>query len=329
MSTPIHDLARSLLAVAVTCGLLALPSTALAQAVDIPAVVTSQMDQNTWTFAAFTQQFESDLDDAAGDMSRSGVMAGLGHRFELNEDWYIVLQGNYIGSYYDFSRDAGQGGGGATYRWKDTHTVTLVGLVGWKATDKLTWLGGGIFKNSEEAGATDDAATGGGLVGFSYAQSDTLTYGLLIGAISQIEDDAAIVPIPTVSWKFADAWKFDFGILGSLGHPGVGPELSYRASDNWQFGFGLAFQKRRFRLDNHINNGARGPNPNINGVGQETSVPIYARARWAPSRTMFFDLFSGITVGGQLRVERSNGNRINEAEYDPAAILGVRGQILF
>jgi hypothetical protein len=270
-------------------------------------------------------------------------MVGLGHRFDLSENWNFVTQLNYIGSYYDFSSSAGGGGGGASYRWKDTHGLTLVGLFGWKASETWTWVFGGLFKLSQESGATDDASTGGGIVGFNYKASDRLKLGLLLGVASQIEDDAGIIPIPTVDWRFADEWRFQLGLLGSLGHPGVGPEVSFRPSDQWELGVGIAYQKRRFRLDNHTNNASRGPGSglvgcpsgtmgacsNTDGVGEETAIPLYVRLRYAPKRTMFFDVFGGVTLGGQVRVENSNGNRINESDYDGAGILGLRGQFLF
>jgi len=310
--------------------LLALPAASFAQAVDIPAVVTLDFPEKTWTFASFTQQFEADLNDAAGDVSRSGLMAALGHRFELSEDTYFATQFSYIGSYYDFSSGAGRGGGGAAYRWKDTHAASVFGLFGWKASESWTIVAGGLFKLAGETGAdVGDSVTGGGLLGFDYQASDTLTVGVLLGVMSQIEDDTAILPVPTVDWRFADKWRLQFGLLGSLGHPGLGPELSFKPSDAFELGLGLAFQKRRFRLDDHVNNSARGPNPNLDGVGEETGVPLYVRLRWAPQKTLFFDVFGGVTTGGRVRVENQNGNRINESGYDAAPILGVRGQLLF
>jgi hypothetical protein len=312
--------------------LLALPAASLAQVVDIPLIMTHDFEARTFAVGAYTHQFEADLDGAAGNMSRDSVMLGLGHRFDLSENWNFLAQFNYAGSYYDFSSSAGRGGGGASYRWKDAHTVTVVGLFGWKASETWTWLFGGLFKLSQEGGATDDASTGGGIVGFNYKASDRLKLGVLIGLQSQIEDGVGIIPLPTVDWRFTEKWRFQLGLLGSLGHPGVGPELSFRPSDQWELGLGIAYQKRRFRLDNHTNNSNRRGGPGIannDGVGEETEIPLYARLRYAPRKMMFFDFFGGVTLGGRVRVENSNGKRINESDYDAAGILGLRGQILF
>ena len=84
----------------------------------------------------------------------------------------------------------------------------------------------------------------------------------------------------------------------------------YRGAYAWELGLGIAYQKRRFRLDDHRNPSGRprsvapgNGDPNRDGVGQETSVPIYVRARWAPSKTAFVDVYGGVTVGGEVRLE--------------------------
>jgi hypothetical protein len=331
MSLRPHVLATGLMLAA----LLVCPTAALAQPVDIPAIITMDAPEQTWTSVAIIGQAETDLDGRKGDFSRTGVQATLGHRFELSDKAYFALQGNYIGSYYDFSHSAGNSANNGPYRWEDIHTFSLFGLYGWKAGEKWTWVAGPMFRLSGESGANmSDAVTGGGVVGFNYKASDTLTLGLLLGVVSQIEDSAALLPIPTVNWRFADRWKLDFGVLSTLAHPGIGPDISFRPSDEWEIGFGASFQKRRFRLDDHTNNARRptssvAPRTNHDGVGQETSFPIYARARWSPSKTAFLDFYGGIAAGGGVRIEKEHGGKIKSTSYDPAPIFGIRGQLLF
>ena len=116
---------RILTTVLTLAAFLALPMVSFAQPIDIPAIVTLDSPEKTWTFAAYTHQFETDLDDSPGDFSRDGVMAGFGHRFDLGDDSYFALQGTYVGSYYDFSNSAGSLNGnpsktGRPYRWNAT-----------------------------------------------------------------------------------------------------------------------------------------------------------------------------------------------------------------
>jgi hypothetical protein len=171
-----------------------------------------------------------------------------------------------------------------------------------------------------ESGAEfDDAITAGGLLGFSYRASDDLTLGLLLGATTQIEDSAALLLVPQVDWRFAERWKLHLG-LTRLAYTGLGPELSYAPSDAWEVALGASYQNRRYRLDDHAGID--------DGVGQETTLPVYVRAGWRYQR-LRLDLFGGVAVGGQVTLEDDDGDQVQTSGYDPAPILGLNGQFVF
>jgi hypothetical protein len=290
------------------------PARAMAQGVDLPAMLTAEENQDTWISASYAHQFETDLNDG-GSFDRESVMIGGGHRFALSEDWSLVTNLAYQGSYYDFSGKA------APYVWNDIHQITGVALLDWKMDESWSFQGGALVRTAAEGGANFGSAfTGGGLLGFNYRASKTLSLGALVGITSEIENPVAFVPIPQVDWRFADDWKFHLG-LTNFGYTGVGPEVSYAPNETWEFGLGASYQTRRYRLDHHQGF--------TNGVGQETSAPLYARVRWRPQPRVAFDLFSGFAVGGQMRLEAQSGNKLQTSGYDTAPIFGLRGQIVF
>jgi hypothetical protein len=300
---------------ALMLGLLLAPVAGLAQIVT-PAISTGEEEKDTWTSVSYQHLFSTDIDDRSVDFDREAVLALVGHRFKLGEDWGLLTQAAYQLTDYNFTDDSGS-------LWEDIHQFTVTAILTYQMNDAWTLLGGGIFRLSGEGGADfDEALTGGGVGGFLYRASDTFRGGLLIGAMSQIEGSTAVVPLPLVNWQMADAWRFKLGIQ-QLGAVGYGPEVIWTASDAWEFGVGASYQKRRYRLD--FDEFASIPD----GVGEETSVPVFARVGWSPTTSVLLELTGGVAFGGEIRHGDSSGTKILKEDYDPAPIVGLRGHFLF
>ena len=86
-------------------------------------------------------------------------------------------------------------------------------------------------------------------------------------------------------------------------------------SRSWQAGFGVGLLSDRFRLDDD------GVAPK--GVGESTSVPLWASIAYVLDDILTFELYAGAVVGRELRLEDENGNRISKQDVDPAPMLGV------
>lgn len=294
--------------------LLLAPLRVRAQGVDLPAALMSEGDQDSWISASYAHQLSTQMNDG-GSFHRGSSSIGGGHRFRFDDAWSLVANVVYQGSYYDFTD------GASPFQWDDIHQITGLALAGWKLDEHWSLQGGGLVRAAAESGADfGDAVTAGGLLGFSYRASDDLTLGLLLGAASQIEDPVALLLVPQVDWRFADRWKLHVG-LTRLAYTGIGPELSFAPSDAWEIAFGASYQNRRYRLDDHA--GIE------DGVGQETTAPVYARVQWRPQPRLLVDLFAGVAVAGQLRLENENGNQLQTSGYDPAPILGLNTQFVF
>jgi hypothetical protein len=265
-------------------------------------------------------------------MARDNVLFGVIHRFQLAEKTSLVMGGTYTLQNYDFS-----GGSSSTgpqrnyYRWNDIHRGVLIGMVGHELNDRWRLIGGGMIRSWGEGGANfGDTLSGGVLTGFDYHPNENFSVGVLVGVISQLEDSIGLIPVPTMTWKFAEGWRWNVGMV-SVFDPGVGSDISFAVSDQVTLGAGFTFQSRRFRLrdKNRVSSVNRPSRNDDGGVGQETEIPIFAMLRWRPTPKSSIDLIGGVAVGGNLRVEDEDGDRIADDSYDPAAILGLKGTILF
>lgn len=296
-----------------TTSALLLAGSAQAQSVDIPTIVTGAQDMNSWVTGTYAHQFETDVDGGRAKFSRNDLNFVAGRRFAVGDDSFLVGTAAYQGSYYDFSRGTPNG-----LRWDDIHRVTLMGGVGWTLGENDDWtlIVLGLARSAGEGGSSfGDTLTGGGALVVDYRWSDTLKTGFILGAITQLEDQASIIPLPTVDWRFADSWLLHFGLVNAAGYPGVGPEVSYRG-EHWSWGFGASWQNRRFRLDKDSGQ------PSSKGIGQETGAPVYTRVGYSPNKNMDFGITAGVTTGGEIRSGRESGKRLSKNDFDPAGLLG-------
>jgi hypothetical protein len=304
-----------------------LAPSAWGQGIDIPMLVTGTHGPDTWTSAQYAHQFEVkvdkpskavDRDGTRAEMARDSLQIVAGHRFQLNDDVFMVANAAYQGTYYDFAKGTGSL---TQLRWSGIHQGTVMLAVGWKVDESWTLVGLGLGRISGEAGADfGDSLTGGGALVVDYEWSETLSTGLIIGVLSQLEDSAGLLPIPTVDWRFSDGWLLHFGVVG-MTYPGVGPEVSYR-SDKWEVAMGGSYQSRRYRLDE------RSGSTN-EGIGQETSFPIYVRAGWSPNENVSLGVTAGVTVGGEIRSGDESGRRVFKENYNAAPMAGLQASFRF
>ncbi len=140
--------------------------------------------------------------------------------------------------------------------------------------------------------------------------------------VGEIEDDVAVFPTIIVNWKINDEWtlrnsRADFG----SGAYGGGLEAAWAFAEDWEVSFGVQYQWRQFKLDDS------GVAPD--GVGIDSSVPIYADLTWNINPTASLNLMAAVAVGGELELQSSSGATISEQDYDPAALFGARLTIKF
>jgi long-subunit fatty acid transport protein len=258
--------------------------------------------------------YRADADiDGGGDFNELRFsVAGAGF-IRFNDQWSLIPIVSYRFSHYDWSfRDP----------WEDIHTVRTTPLVQYVLDDHWTLFGGPALGFSAESGADlGDSFVFGGIVGARYRVSPSLTVGGALGVFSQIEDNASVVPLPIVSWQINEQWMLDAGFTEVAAAGGVGAEISYKINDRWSAGAGLQLQRKRFRLSDD------GPAPD--GVGEDSSIPVYAKLAWQAWNNGSFELIGGVSAGGNVRIEDKNGHKIADDDYDPSGLIGLRGVFTF
>ncbi|MGH0037741.1 MAG: hypothetical protein ACQGVK_22150 [Myxococcota bacterium] len=319
------------------------PTPADAQGVAPIAIPPPQTEGKKFEIgAAYDHQFETDV-DKDGDFSRDSVALNGRYDVEITDSFTLTPLFRWENHTYDFSGDAQELG----FAWNNVNFGLIGLLFDYKLDSNWSLLGAPVVRYQGEAGADlDDSIDGGGLVGFMYHPSPRLQIGLLIGVVSALEEDLAILPIPMVRWQAGDEITLKLGIQPLGSRVGLGPELLWHPSKDFELGFGGVFLNRRFRLDGNGCTQRRADAPercgrpagttagldrgrSTNGIGQDQSFPVYLRARWNPLDGLGVEAFGAVVLGGHLTVEEEFGNHIQRESYDPTGLIGVRGVYRF
>jgi len=321
-----------MLMAAAVAGLLLLASgTAFAQGVDSFGTQHDTPDANSVQLQ-YGHLFEADTDNN-GNVSRDTASLVLTHRAQLNENWGFTVMGAYGLSAYDFGGAPNPGNGASngagTFQWDDIHQSRIVGLFDWKMNEKWSLIGGAVAMSSNEGGSDFADGLQAGLgVGFVYKPNANLKLGLLIGAMSGLEESATLLPVPQLDWRFADGWRWRIESIQAFGARGLGTELEFKTSDAFEIAIGITRQRKRFRLADHGGIVTAGGSID-RGVGEESSVPVYVRLGYNPAPNIALDLRVGVALQGELRTESKTGNRLESDTFDPAPIIGVGGRWTF
>jgi hypothetical protein len=292
-----------------------LPVTAWAQTVDVESVEPVTGEKRWVTHAGSGHKFETDV-NGGGDVSNNSFMAGLGARFDLTDSLSLSPRLVYALDSYDISN------GAQPFAWGNIHQYTLLGILNWQIDEQWSVLGGPVFRLAGEgSSAFDDSFSGGAIVGFNYRPNADLSLGLAIGVLSQIEDDAGIIPIPMLRWQFVEDWTIRLGISQLGGRAGVGPELTWNITEVVDLGLGFQYQRRRYRLDDHGSNSGH--------IGEESSLPLYVRLGFKPMDGLLLEAFGGVVAGGELKTQDVGGDHTFDRGYDTAGTLGLRAEYRF
>ena len=269
-----------------------------------------ETDTTTRFYMGYGHLFKTDI-NGGGSINRDGFRFIFNKKISFTSDFKLTNILSYDFQHYDFSSSS-------RFQWNDIHFANYVPLFTWKANEQWSILAAPIVRlNMAGDAKLKDSVRGGGVVGFNYIYSPTLSLGLLIGALDQIEDDAQIVPIPVINWKFAEAWMLRTGVSNLGAQNGVGMEIGWQWTPKVEVVGGVQFQRRRFRLNSN------------DQVGQETNIPIYGKLSFAMIPQGTIELYAGIAAGGELRLENKNGKKIREKDYDTTGTIGAQLNFAF
>jgi opacity protein-like surface antigen len=258
-------------------------------------------------------QFDSSI-DTAGDFSVFRANTGLGVSVPIADQLSVAFGTSFGYARYDFDSAAVFGG---EEPWEHIFTGQVTAIADYAMDDTWSMFGGGIVGMSGEDGADfGDSITGGGLIGAGYRHSDKLSFRLGASVMSQIEDDAVLMPVILVDWRLDEHWRLRLGSLDTASGDLVGAGLSYAMTEQLSVGGRLSWTRQRFRLDDS------GFAPS--GVGQDDRFKGSLVINWRATDHIDLGLLGGMAFGGELRIEDENGDRLFKEDYDPAAFVGAR-----
>lgn len=256
-------------------------------------------------------QFDAGLDDGGNfRVNRMFLQGGPTYAPDYRRSVSLALGYGVDG--YDFSGDRGMAG---LVPWETVHTFRVSTPVRWGVgRDWTAFVIPTVRIAGESDAALGDSVSGGGFAGFSYRFGDRLTIGPGVGVMTEIEDSPSIFPVLIIDWKITDRLRLETGRgLGATRGPGL--ILRWEVSDRWDLSLGGRYEKLRFRLDRE------GVAPD--GVGDDRAFPLFFGASYRFSPRAVASLVGGVALGGELRLDDENGNRIAEENYDQAGFLGV------
>jgi hypothetical protein len=262
--------------------------------------------------AGYAYQGEADI-DGGGTLRVHRFDVGLLGRADLLERWRWTNTFFFSVNDYDF----GGGGFSTGDPWETVLTMRLVSKLKYQLSDQWGVFGGGLFISAAETGADwGDSFSGGGLVGVDFRRSKSLSVSLGVAVITQLADDARLTPMVSLNWLPSERWAVRLGAVPASGGAAAAGEVAYRVARPVELGLGLLYNQRRFRLDDS------GSAPD--GVGEDNNLPLRLRLGWDITPHVALHFLGGVALGGEVRLDDRNGNRLNKQDYDPAPYIGLR-----
>lgn len=187
-------------------------------------------------------------------------------------------------------------------------------------SDWTTFAGASLNSTGEIGADFDDSITFGGYLGLMYHVHEDLSVGLALGGFTQLEDEFAFFPVPTVRWQIDDYWRLVVGGNTTSGRPGA--EITYHLNEAWEVGLGISYDRKQFRLEDD-NDDAPG------GVFEDSSVPVMFLASWKPEPNLRVSGIIGSVVYREMKIQSESGDGQGDAAISPSFLIGVFAEYRF
>jgi len=212
---------------------------------------------------------------------------------------------------FDFSGASGFAGHRA---WSSVHRIGLGLPVSFSASESWrVFFSPSIDFSGESDADFSKAIRYGAAVTAAYLFRPDFSLGAGLGIFHGLEE-TRVFPFLTVYWKIDENWlltnPFSAGPIGP-----AGLELTYSPSNFWELGGGSAYRSSRFRLDD------KGIAPD--GIGQLSGIPVWLRITRKFNQQYKLDLYGGVLINGELRIENRDGRKLDSDDFDPAAFMAV------
>ena len=263
-------------------------------------------------------QSEIDLTDSTGGFAvdRWFVSASLDYGWSLRDSIGISVGGGK--SIYEFNEPSEFGGGNPWNKIESAH-VSLTWRFGFGETGSFFFIP--TARVDGEKGAGSGYSTTYGLyAAAAWRIDENLTIGPGISVFSRLEDSARFFPILAINWNITDRWNLSSN-RGLAASRGPGLTLGYQLNDDWTLGISGRYEDIEFRLDDD--------GPEAGGVGRNQALPLVFLATLTPIPQLKLSVFTGVELGGTLKLKNATGDVVDESSYDPAPIFGATFEFRF
>lgn len=278
----------------------------------------AQAQDSGWrSFVSVSPVFEDADLDAGGNFSVGGAILRAGTSRGFGDGHRAGVTLNY--DYFDYSFDNPVAFGGVApwnivQRYGFSVPLSFALRDGWSVgvTPSADWF-------RENGAKTSDALVWGATLSAVKRFADGNLLGLGVAVFDRIEQ-TSVFPIPIVDWRFSSRWR----LINPLAAGPTGPaglELDYLFDSGWTLGVGATWRRTRFRLSQN------GPVPD--GIGEISGVPVFLRAFREFAGAYTLNLYAGVVVAGQMRVENARGNLLREDDLNLSPIVGANVTVRF
>jgi len=282
----------------------------------LSAPITSQAQHDSpWVFKAdggLVHQSDTDLKDGGGSFAvdRWFVSGGVDYEWDQRTSLGFSVGGGK--SNYEFDDLTSFGGGGPWDKVEDSR-ASITGRFGF-GESAVVIISPTVRSNGERGADSGDSLTYGVFAAVAWQLSESLTVGPGVGIFSRLEDSARIFPVLAIDWDISERWNLSTG-RGLASSQGPGLRLSYELNQDWSFGLAGRYEDIEFRLDEE--------GLAAGGIGRDQSFPLVAIATLKPNSMLTLSVFTGLELGGTLKLNNSEDINIGESDYDPAPLFGA------
>lgn len=259
-------------------------------------------------------QFSSDLDDG-GSFSVSTLRIQGGIPLFLRDDTTIALNAGYQFDNYDFDDSL-------IAPWSDVHRARIGLFASTEFRDDWTLFAAPFAAASFETGADlGESITFGGVAAAWNRVNNRLSLGLGAGAVTVLEDDVAIFPLAVIIWEIVD--DVTFSTLPPEGFRFLpGAHIQWDASDDLSLSLVYQFQFDQQRLD--------GSTPiTDDGLSEVSQHIVSLAATYRFTESFAVTGHVGVGLAGEIEIQNSSGDRVEEDDFDTSLIVGFEGAFRF
>jgi len=282
-------------------------------------VSLAQSSAQGWRFSAdagATHQWRAGL-DGGGDLSIDAWALRASAAYAIGPALRLGIAAGAGERRYDFS---GQGRFAGVDPWSKVTNARISGSVFWRPNQRWTLFAIPTIRwNAESDASMNDGRIAGLLGAASFQVNDRFSIGPGFGVFSELEEGSDWFPILAIDWRLTEQLRLSTG-RGFAATRGPGLTLDWKPSDPWLVSLGGRYEKERFRLD------SRGVAPN--GIGQETSIPVFLAVTRDIGQIKLSGL-AGVEFNGEVRLEDSDGQRLDRSNYDAAPFAGATIELSF